>query len=311
MTLPRARPIRDVLALHRDEWDRDGTRPAAREAFAKAVDCGTEALGAEVFASAGEERVVYHTCKSRACPSCGHQATRAWQRDQWRELPDVPYAHVCLTMPDVLWPLFQRNRHLLHDLPVLGAQVLQQWARAEVRHSADDRDHPAYVRPTSEFQLPLAHPGVPRRSPRGWHTMVRPSPAGPEGADADVALRRHHVAAGSGTGRRARDRLGSWRVAAIAHRPVRTVVEHRRQAVPQQEAVPGVRGPICQTAAHRAAPVPDDQPSRNPVCDERTRARNAPSRPRTRRRSSCPRSPITCPTATGTTFVTSVCSRLV
>ena len=32
-------------------------------------------------------------------------------------------------MPDVLWPLFQRNRHLLHDLPVLGAQVLQQWAR--------------------------------------------------------------------------------------------------------------------------------------------------------------------------------------
>ena len=32
-------------------------------------------------------------------------------------------------MPDVLWPLFQRNRHLLHDLPVLGAQVLQQWTR--------------------------------------------------------------------------------------------------------------------------------------------------------------------------------------
>ena len=31
--------------------------------------------------------------------------------------------------------------------------------------------------------------------------------------------------------------LGSWRVAAIAQRPVRTVVEHRRQAVPQQEAV--------------------------------------------------------------------------
>ena len=32
-------------------------------------------------------------------------------------------------MPDALWPLFQRNRHLLHDVPVLGAQVLQQWAR--------------------------------------------------------------------------------------------------------------------------------------------------------------------------------------
>jgi hypothetical protein len=115
--------------MHRDAWDGDETRPAVRDAFAKVVDCGTEAFGAEVFASDSEERIVYHTCKSRACPSCGYQATRAWQRDQWRELPDVPYAHVCLTMPDVLWPLFQQNRHLLHDLPVLGAQVLQQWAR--------------------------------------------------------------------------------------------------------------------------------------------------------------------------------------
>ena len=130
MTPARARPLKQVLEMHRATWDRDDTRPAVREAFAKVVDCGTEALGAEVFASAGgEERVVYHTCKSRACPSCGHQATRAWQRDQWRELPDVPYAHVCLTMPDVLWPLFQRNRHLLHGLPILGAQVLQQWAQ--------------------------------------------------------------------------------------------------------------------------------------------------------------------------------------
>ena len=49
---------------------------------------------------------------------------------QWLELPDVPYTHVCLTMPDVLWPMFQRNWHLLHDLPAVGAQVLQQWARA-------------------------------------------------------------------------------------------------------------------------------------------------------------------------------------
>ena len=129
MTPARSRPLKRVLEMHRDEWDRDDTRPAVREAFAKVVDCGTEALGAEVFASDSEERVVYHTCKSRACPSCGYQATRAWQRDQWRNLPDVPYAHVCLTMPDVLWPLFQRNRHLLHGLPILGAQVLQQWAQ--------------------------------------------------------------------------------------------------------------------------------------------------------------------------------------
>ena len=129
MTPPPRTPLRDVLSTHRDLWDRDDVRPSVREAFAKVIACGTPALGAEVFASAREERTVYHTCKSRACPSCGVQATRQWQRGMWRTLPDVSYAHVCLTMPDVLWPLFQHNRHLLHDLPVLGAQVLQQWAR--------------------------------------------------------------------------------------------------------------------------------------------------------------------------------------
>jgi hypothetical protein len=127
--MTHARPLKRILRMTREMWDQDDMRPDVRTAFQKVLDCGTASLGAEVFASPSEERVVYHTCKSRACPSCGYRATRAWQRDQWRELPDVPYAHVCLTMPDVLWPLFQSNRHLLHDLPALGAQVLQQWAR--------------------------------------------------------------------------------------------------------------------------------------------------------------------------------------
>ena len=113
----------------RPHWDHQQTRPAVREAFRKVLVCGTAALGAEVYASANETRLVFHTCKSRACPSCGYRATTLWQRDQWRELPDTRYAHVTLTMPDVLWPLFQQNRHLLHDLPVLGAKVIEHWAR--------------------------------------------------------------------------------------------------------------------------------------------------------------------------------------
>jgi hypothetical protein len=28
-------------------------------------------------------------------------------------------------MPDVLWPIFRQNRHLLHDLPALAAAVIQ------------------------------------------------------------------------------------------------------------------------------------------------------------------------------------------
>ncbi len=34
-------------------------------------------------------------------------------------------------MPDVLWSIFQQNRHLLHDLPALGAAVIQQWVKVK------------------------------------------------------------------------------------------------------------------------------------------------------------------------------------
>ncbi len=48
-------PLKRILQMNREAWDRDDTRPAVREAFGKVLDCGTEALGEEVFASQREE----------------------------------------------------------------------------------------------------------------------------------------------------------------------------------------------------------------------------------------------------------------
>ncbi len=61
MTRTGVRPLKRILALGRDDWDRAETRPAVRDAFRKVMDCGTPALGAEVFTSGNEERVVYHS----------------------------------------------------------------------------------------------------------------------------------------------------------------------------------------------------------------------------------------------------------
>jgi hypothetical protein len=121
-------PVKQILTDTRTYWDRDETRPAVRQAFDKLTKCGTLALGAEVFASENEEKKVPHTCKARPCPSCGHRATIQWQREQWCALPDIPYVGIVFTMPNVLWPIFQQNRHLLHALPNLGAAVIEQWA---------------------------------------------------------------------------------------------------------------------------------------------------------------------------------------
>ena len=56
-------------------------------------------------------------------------------------------------------------------------------------------------------------------------TMVRAGRTGPERADADVALCRHHLAAGSPPGGGTSGRNGSRPVASVAHRAIRTVVD--------------------------------------------------------------------------------------
>lgn len=122
-------PLKQILAAARPYWNNPQTRAAVRENFEKMTLCRTPYLGAEVYASDTEEKLVYHTCKSRACPSCGYRATLLWLREQWAALPDIPYAGLVFTMPAVLWPIFQQNRHLLHDLPALGAAVVEQWLR--------------------------------------------------------------------------------------------------------------------------------------------------------------------------------------
>ncbi|MDA8216468.1 MAG: transposase [Dehalococcoidales bacterium] len=128
MALPPT--LRSALSLTKDIWDVDTTRQVVRDEFHKDLACRTLLLGADVFASAtGEALTVPHTCKSRACPSCGHRANRQWLREHLADLPDVPCWHVVLTMPDVLWTIFKVNRDLLHDLADLAANAIRRWLR--------------------------------------------------------------------------------------------------------------------------------------------------------------------------------------
>ena len=137
MTPAPSRPLKQVLEIHRVEWDRDDTRSSVREAFAKVVDCGTGALGAEVFASDTEERVVYHTCKSRACPSCGYQATRAWQRV-------VLQLQGCDVRMDHLWQAPYRVPIMPSDNPFKWRQfepaLILQCVRWYLRYALSYRD---------------------------------------------------------------------------------------------------------------------------------------------------------------------------
>ena len=128
-------PLQRIFELSKDQWNQPSTLPAVRNNLRKVIQCRTAALGGEVWVSVTGEKVFYYTCKSKCCPSCGNRATLLWQREQWVTLPDIPFVGIVLTMPNHYWPIFGAHRHLQHDLPALGAAVLEQfaWDRYRVR----------------------------------------------------------------------------------------------------------------------------------------------------------------------------------
>ena len=123
-------PLKQFLGLSREQWDHSGTPAHVRGSFLSILNCGTVALGAEVYASATEWKLVYHTCKSRFCPSCGQRATEARQEELEAILPDIPYVGMTLTIPDEFRPILQENRDLLHGIPAMAAEAIQLWAKA-------------------------------------------------------------------------------------------------------------------------------------------------------------------------------------
>jgi len=107
--------LRDTIP----DWDHNGMPLNVRENFWKIVKCGTPALGAEVFASTTSQKIVYHTCKSRFCPSCGIRDAGIWQAKLEVAIPDIPYREINFTMPQVFWSLFQQNRgHVVCRYPI-------------------------------------------------------------------------------------------------------------------------------------------------------------------------------------------------
>jgi hypothetical protein len=124
-------PLRRILEKTRLYWDHEGVPWHVRAAFRKVLQCHTPALGAEVFASENGELTVYHTCKSRACPSCGYWATKRWIPERVAALPPVPYKGITFSMPDVLWRVFSQNRVLADALPVLAANAIESLIMAK------------------------------------------------------------------------------------------------------------------------------------------------------------------------------------
>jgi Putative transposase/Transposase zinc-binding domain len=68
---------------------------------------------------------VPHTCKCKACSSCGKKATEIWIQKQNRLLPNTSWQHITFTMPSELWDFFWCNRFLLNQIGALAAHCVK------------------------------------------------------------------------------------------------------------------------------------------------------------------------------------------
>jgi len=132
--MPSGSPFKQFLRETIGDWDHNGTPQNVRDNLWKIINCSTAALGAEIFASPTEQKIIYHTCKSRFCPSCGARNAALWQSQLEATIPSMQYREIVLTMPQVFWSVFRQNREMLNDLPAIGATAIEYLAA--VKHGA-------------------------------------------------------------------------------------------------------------------------------------------------------------------------------
>src|SRR5579863_5639318 len=68
---------------------------------------------------------VNHTCKCKACSSCGKKATELWIDKQNSVLPQTYWQHITFTLPCELWDFFWHNRHLLNAIGAIAADCVK------------------------------------------------------------------------------------------------------------------------------------------------------------------------------------------
>lgn len=89
--------------------------PGHVRALRDIVHCRTPEMGGHLAecAQCRREHLVFHSCRNRACPRCGHDATTRWLSKQRELLLTAPYFHVVFTLPAELRRLVRSHQKKL------------------------------------------------------------------------------------------------------------------------------------------------------------------------------------------------------
>jgi Putative transposase/Transposase zinc-binding domain len=107
------------LLLQMPHW-RDQTNPGSHKVLSYIERCRTADFGYHAYrctdGDCGAMQYVYHSCRNRHCPGCGHNKKEEWIEARMKELLPVKYYHAVFTMPHQLNSLLMGNRKAMFNL---------------------------------------------------------------------------------------------------------------------------------------------------------------------------------------------------
>lgn len=130
--------IKQILLANQNWWQfyekhKSHIRPGILTNIVKLLSCKHTLRGYREYRCSNPTchhiKYVWHTCKSRACSSCGKKATELWIQKQYQIIPNTTWQHITFTMPSELWDFFWYNRPLLNLISKIAAGCIQTLAR--------------------------------------------------------------------------------------------------------------------------------------------------------------------------------------
>jgi hypothetical protein len=117
------------LRQHKDKIPAD-MQPSVIEAVSKMLRCGTKEMGYAIYMCTNcrqhPEKIVFFTCKSRFCTSCGKAYVDNWVEKMSTQILDVSHRHLVFTIPEQLRAKIYWNRELLKVLSDTAARVVME-----------------------------------------------------------------------------------------------------------------------------------------------------------------------------------------
>lgn len=116
---PGQRTSLELADVVREHAHRLEVTTIEQECVLEAVaNCRTPALGGheQKCDHCGHTGKLYNSCSNRHCPKCQGLNEIRWVENRCKDLLPVEYFHNVFTIPDVLHPIFLRNRRTAYDL---------------------------------------------------------------------------------------------------------------------------------------------------------------------------------------------------